>query len=337
MGIKDNKNGTYTLDYRNNGKRYRQTIRGSKKLAEKILAKRLTDITEERFFPTKKDDKVLFRELAKKYWKIHGGKTKSAPKLIYTIRQLCNYFGDIRARDISPERVQEFYNQKMADTTPSTANRHFTLLRAIFNKALKLKFYHGENPCIGVAREKENPPRTRYLTANEIVAFINAAPMRSKALFACAIYTGMRQGELLNMDWKDIDLDANMIYILKSKSGKKREVPILSSLKEILVGLGPKGRGKVFSLTIPQIRHDFQQTLLLSNITGVRFHDLRHTFASHFIMNGESISTLQCILGHSSETLTHRYAHLSPTFLRKSIEVIKGLVPIFPLQEQKQI
>ena len=152
-------------------------------------------------------------------------------------------------------------------------------------------------------------------------------PERSRSLVAFAICTGMRRGEILRVSWQDIDLLNGIIHIYESKSGNKREVPIMSSLKQILLTMNPQKSGVLFPFTETMVEYDYKRALKKSNITGIRFHDLRHTFASHFMMNGGSLTDLQRILGHSDLKLTQRYAHLSPTYLRKSIEVINNLIP----------
>ena len=327
-GVIDNGNGTVTLDFRDNQhKRHQKTIRGTAAQGYNILLTLKTKMQDEIFYPERVYKKITFNEAADIYWKIHGSIIKSAPKLVYTINTIKEYFRDKTIASLTPEDIQVFYNQIMTKTSPSTANRHFTALRAIINKMIKLKKYKGYNPCADISRKKDNPARETYLTKPQIIQLLDAAPERSKGLFAFAIATGMRRGEILQLDWSEIDLDANIIHIYKSKSGKAREVPIMTPLKNMLLAMKPKKSGKVFEQTIPMIKYDFKYTLKKTSITNVRFHDLRHTFASHFVMNGGSISDLQRILGHYDIKLTMRYAHLSPNYLRKSIEIAKDLLP----------
>ena len=331
MAIKDNGNGTVTIDYRDaQHRRHRQTIVGGKTLAKSILAKIKTDIAEGTFFPDLKKRELSFSQAADKYWDIHLSHKKSGPKLKSTINLLKKYFGDKPLSQITTEDVQRFYNEKAAQTSAPTANRHLTTLNAIINKAIMLKIYKGENPCIGIAKQKENPPRNNFLSKAQIKEMLLCIAERSKALFAFAIYTGMRRGEILRVDWRDVDLENNIIHIYESKSGYKREVPIAPTLKQILLGLNPQKSGKVFNLSTKQIEFDFNHALKQAGITDICFHSCRHTFASHFVMNGGSITDLQRILGHSDLKLTQRYAHLSPTYLRKSIEVVDDLIPQLP-------
>lgn len=329
IGIKVNKEkGTVTIDYRDKDKRrHRETFVGNITFAKELLAKRKAQIAEGKFFPDRHKHKLTFIQAADKYWEIHLSKKKSGPKLKSTIKLLKAHFGNKPLSQITTEDIQEYYNYKMAKASAPTANRHFTTINAIINKVIKLKIYKGDNPCVGVAKQKENPPRNNFLSKAQIKDMLLCIAERSKALFAFAIYTGMRRGEILRVDWEDVDLENNIIHIYESKSGYKREVPIAPTLKQILLSLNPQKSGKVFNLSTKQIEFDFNHALKQAGITGICFHSCRHTFASHFMMNGGSVTDLQRILGHSDLKLTQRYAHLSPTYLRKSIEVVNDLIP----------
>ncbi len=327
MGIRDNGNGTVTIDYRDGqNKRHRKTITGGKTLAKNILAKIKTNIVEGTFFPELQKKELTFAQAADKYWDIHLSKKKSGPKLKSTVILIKKHFGNKPLAQITTEDVQKFYNEKMAQTSAPTANRHFTTLNAIINKAIKLKAYKGENPCIGVTKGKENPARIRYLEKEEIPLLLTNTPERSRALVAFALATGMRRGEILRLEWNHIDFNNNIIHIYESKSGHPREVPIMTSLKELLLRLNPQESGKVFPLTIKALENDFAVGVKTAAIKNFHFHDLRHTFASHFVMHGGSLTDLQRILGHSTLALTQRYAHLSPAYLHKSISILNDLI-----------
>lgn len=329
-GIRVNKEkGTKTLDYRDNQKkRHRETIVGSITFAQELLMKRKTEIAEGRFFPNRQKQKLTFAEAADKYWALHLSKKKSAPKMKYTLEYLKKQFRNVPLVNMTTEKIQEFYNQRRTEVSPSTANRHLTLLNAIINKMIRLKIYKGENPCIGMVKEKENPAREQYLEPEEIAKLVNCIQERSKALILFAVYTGMRRGEILRVDWKDINFSTNMINIDESKSGRKREVPINADLKRVLQNLNPQKSGKVFPLSEKQVEYDFKHALAESKIKKIRFHDLRHTFASLYMMRGGLLTDLQHILGHSDLKMTQRYAHFSPNYLRKSIAIMNDLVPV---------
>ena len=328
MAIIDNGNGTFIIDYRDGQhKRHRQKIVGSKTMAKEILTKIKNDILDEKYFPKHLDKKLTFEEAANTYFRIHLSKRKSGPKLKYTVESIKKYFGKIPLSCITTEQVQEFYNQRMAETSPSTANRHFTTLRAIINKMIQLKKYRGENPCVGVKKQKDNPARTNFLKEEEIAILLPLVPKRSRFLVAFAIATGMRRGEILRLDWRDLDLHNGIIHIYESKLGYQREVPMIKSLYDTLTHLEHPINGTVFDISVKQLEADFKQAVTRAGLPKIRFHDLRHTFASHFMMRGGSLTDLQRILGHSDLKMTQRYAHFSPMYLRKSIEVMNNVIP----------
>ncbi len=328
MGVKVNhKEGTVTLDFRVHGKRYRKTLKGGRTLGEHMLHKLKAEYAELDYVPQRKKQTLTFAQAADKYWSSHLCKKKGAKKLRYTLAAIKKYFGNKKLADITTDDVQQFYNKRLEETSPSTANRHFTTLRAVINKVIKLKLYKGENPCNGVDKEKENPARTNYLDTKQIRDIINFAPERSKNLLAFAIGTGMRRGEILRLDWSDIDLDYGIIHVHVSKSGSSRDIPILSSLKSVLLGMNPQASGRVFPLSEKQVEYDFKTARNKAGINGLHFHDLRHTFASHFMMSGGLLSTLQLMLGHSDIRMTQRYAHFSPTYLQQAIKGVDNLIP----------
>ena len=125
-----------------------------------------------------------------------------------------------------------------------------------------------------------------------------------------------------------VEGDARVIYILQSKSGKPREIPIASKLRDILLGLGQKSQGLVFNLPVIMLRRYFDKAARDVGITGFRFHDLRHTFASHFVMRTNDLPTLQKLLGHSSPAMTQRYAHLSGGHLASEMAAFESAIPI---------
>lgn len=325
MAVNDNKNGTCTIDYRDSeGKRHRKLIRGSKTYAKEVLHKIQTEISEGTYFPERVKQKITFRQAAEKYWELHCSTTKGAAKTRYTIDVLIKKFGQERLDQIKTANIQSYYNEKVMETSPSTANRSFSTIRAIFNRAIAWDIFKGVNPCNKVVRKKDNPARIRFLTKEEIKLLLDNAPSNIKTILETALMTGMRRGEILNLTWDDVDLVNGIIYIRDSKSGKSREVPMIPALVNSFRNL-PNKKGKVFNIKIECLRKRFNKLLKAVGITNFRWHDLRHTMASQFVMNNGDLSTLRGILGHSSMNLTLRYAHLAPDHVRKEMQVISSI------------
>lgn len=206
---------------------------------------------------------------------------------------------------------------------------------------------------VNVAREVEVPKRPRedegwtYLTADEIAALLAAkAPHRATAaartIFTVAIYTGLRAGELWGLRWSDVRLDGprpelhvRRSYTGPTKGGRPRHVPLLTPARTALVAWRRERPGVGDALVFPGKRgachcegYDaaFASWKRSAGIDRpVRFHDLRHTCASHLVMGTWTarpllLQNVQKWLGHASITTTERYAHLAPDWLHGVVE-----------------
>jgi integrase len=144
---------------------------------------------------------------------------------------------------------------------------------------------------------------------------------------------------ILELEWERVDLSADYslsarLTLYRTKSGKPRGVPLNRAAIEALTALAPKPEqrvGRIFTKRDDrwgQIRTAFTTALTRAGIKVFRFHDVRHTFASHFVMRGGSLRGLQEILGHSDYKMTLRYSHLSPAHLRADVDRLDGLTPL---------
>ncbi len=168
----------------------------------------------------------------------------------------------------------------------------------------------------------------RCLTIEERYKLFQACSDFLKPIILTALKTGMRQGEILNLKWEHVNLENATIHVSNTKSGKARDLPIHPQLLECLSTL-PKNSPYVFCdnngnpLTrYGKLRHEFEYALKKANISGFRFHDLRHTFASILAMKGVDLLTIKYYLGHSSLEMTMRYAHLLPDHKQFAIQLL---------------
>lgn len=142
----------------------------------------------------------------------------------------------------------------------------------------------------------------------------------------------MRKAEILGLEWARVDLSTSRLTLYRTKSGKPRGIPINRAVYDALVALEPeqtRRAGLVFArrdgAAWGQIRSAFAKALERAGIKGFRFHDLRHTAASHLVMRGASLKDVQELRGHSDLKMTQRYAHLSPAHLRGAVDRLDGL------------
>ncbi len=331
-----------------NGKEVRKsTNQEYKKTAEKILAKIQTEMAEGKYLDKQEKPVMTFSSLCEWYWEHHGQHLKSSG-IRGMLNRLKDFFGDTRLTAITPETIIEYvqYRKSLKKLSPSTVNRDLQQLKSMFNLVITYKRWKKvlENPVSYVKLARENNQRVRYLDKNEIDRLLDCCKAHLRPIVFLALRTGMRQGEIFKMRWSDVDLKKRQIFIPVSKSGESRRVPISPDLLEMLLSLPSRLKGgHVFPSTMPRrgpdsksgstdpyvdVKNSFRQALKLAGIEDFRFHDLRHTFASHLVMQGVDLNTVRELLGHHSLAMTLRYAHLSPGHNHEAISKIdKALGP----------
>ena len=169
---------------------------------------------------------------------------------------------------------------------------------------------------------KASKARSRWLTKEEEVRlFCHAAP-HLRRLMMVAVDTGGHRGELLSLDWHSVDLSRNTITFLDTKNGEDRSTRLTDRAKRVLVEVGPKPTGSVFTFRgkpIRSIKSSFDKPCRKAGIENFRFHDLRHTFASRLVQKGIPLYEVMHLTGHKSFDMVQRYAHLGPDFQERAI------------------
>jgi integrase len=242
----------------------------------------------------------------------------------YRLQHLLDRFGDRNISEISLIDVQDFANERLAEVKPMTAQRDISTLRAILNKM------HREGRLASVPpfpRLKKPKGRCRWLNVEEEQRLLAAAAKHLKPLIAFAIDTGGRRGELLGLDWRNVDLARGTVTFVDTKNGEDRSVRLTDRAKRVLVDLGLQESGSVFTYrgkAISSVKHSFDKAKELAGIEDFRFHDLRHTFASRLVQQGISLYEVMHLTGHKSFDMVQRYAHLAPEFQQKAIEALNS-------------
>lgn len=228
-------------------------------------------------------------------------------------------------REIKSENDITYKTRKGARA--HTINFEIDTLRMLFNLAIKWD-YIKENPTKGVTKLKVDdatPPR--FLTHNECSRFLEACSSYMYPIYFTLLNTGMRKAELENLQWSDVDFDRRKILI-RHKEGwhpktGEREIPISSALHNVLNDLKESNKGAldtdyIFNVKNSGRLHNMLRNELIKiaqkagieNLTKI--HALRHTFASHLVMNGVDLPTVKNLMGHSDIQTTMIYAHLAP-------------------------
>jgi integrase len=174
---------------------------------------------------------------------------------------------------------------------------------------------------------RENNQRDRFLSQEEIEALLKACSPHLLSIVEVALHTGMRKGEILSLTWEQIR--GGLIYLRETKSKRPRQIPIEERVGEIFKELQAKNRWKssyVFlgldGKPLGDVKKAFLGACRRAGIENFKFHDLRHTFASHLIMKGASIKAVQKLLGHAESRTTDRYSHLAPDHLKDAVNLL---------------
>lgn len=337
------KDGNWYIDYYANGRRKREKIGTSKVLAETVLRKRKVEIAEGKFLDVRKEQKIKFEDFSEEYLNIYSKPNNRSWKDndLPNIRRLKAFFSGRYLHEITPLLVEKFKIERSKAVSPATTNRSLTCLKSIFNKAIAWGRFNGVNPVKGVKFFPEDNQRTRYLEKEEVVKLLKHCKGHLKPIVIVALNTGMRKGEILNLKWHDIDFNRGIIYLLKTKNNEKREIPMNDAVKTALIKVRkyPESpyifcdkNGEPFR----DVRKSFFTVLKKTGIINFRFHDLRHTFASHLVMSGIDLNTVRELLGHKSLEMTLRYSHLSPNHKKRAVDILGRQMDTFWTPEPKE-
>ena len=322
------KRGAWWLDYRFNGRRRREKVGDSQELAENAMHKIRTEIAENKFLDVRKEKQVRFEEFAdrflEQYCKTHHKCYMESSGS--NIKALKRHLSGKYLHEITPQVIEKFKAERLKEVSSSTVNRALATLKSLFNRAIDWGEYDGANPVKKVKFLKEPNHRLRFLEKEEIAKLIDSSPEHLIPIVIVAVNTGMRLGETLNLKWKDVDLKREILYLYNTKNGKRREIPINDQVKAALIKIQNPKNEYVFcredGSLIRDIRKPFFTALKKSGIINFRWHDLRHTAASHLVMAGIDLNTVRELLGHSSLEMTLRYAHLSPNHKKRAVDVL---------------
>ncbi|WP_231865691.1 MULTISPECIES: site-specific integrase [unclassified Eikenella] len=233
--------------------------------------------------------------------------------------------------DMTRDLIHSVVNRKTC--SGSTKNRYFALIRAILNKCVNEWDWLDKAPKLKL--HKEPKKRIRWLYPEEARRLVNALAhlpyMQHLVIFSLA--TGLRQANVLNLKWEQIDLkrQAAWIYPDQAKAGKAIGVPLNHTAMQVLMERQREGEyvfthshgGRVKSIS-SRVWHE---ALEKAGIEDFRWHDLRHTWASWLVQNGTPLAALKEMGGWESVEMVQRYAHLAPEHLSQHARLIDSSMP----------
>lgn len=248
--------------------------------------------------------------LCEAYWDDHAQYRPSHATILGQLAAIRRHLGkDRKLSTITNAAMLDYRAKRRGDKLEQhSINREITIARAAMNHAAEV---HGVAiPTLHWEKLKteEPPERQRYLTFEEWGDLLDAAHASLKPILICAVTTGLRKGNILTMDWRQVRLSARRID-MTVKGGKIHEVRITPYLSAALSAM-PARKGRVFDTRNFEKR--WRAAVKAAGLVDFRFHDLRHTFASWARQSGADIADVKEALGHSDISMTMRYAHIKP-------------------------
>jgi integrase len=214
----------YWFSIQYEGKRIQESLKtDNRRLAEKLYAKVITDIVEGRYFEKIEAKRHGFDEMMEKFMKEHAVKREQSTQMRYvsTLKHLNRYFKDMQLADITPKTISAYMNMRRREAASvATINRELAMLSKAFNLAVKQWEWCHTNPCSRIQREPENNRIDRWLTPDEEKRLLKGAQGYLNGqlyeIIVLALNTGMRQGELLSLKWKDVDWFRKTVTVRKT-------------------------------------------------------------------------------------------------------------------------
>lgn len=234
-------------------------------------------------------------------------------------------FKDKDIKDITKEDIANA--RAGISGSPGTVNRYLSFFRAVLMYAYEELGWLPTKPI--VKRVKEDPRSHKYFSHKQIKRLISVLPVHLKKPFIFSLLTGVRMGNCFNLKWDHIKGDQISIDATETKNGRPLCVPLNSKCKELLGSIDKKGT-YVFTYCGRKINRasntGWYNALKKAGLKGFRWHDIRHTWATHHVQHGTPLHTLQHLGGWSDFNIVNRYAHLSKDYLTNACETTNDLV-----------
>jgi len=331
----------FYIDYSYKGNRIRKKVGTSKRIAELALKDIEVKIERDEFKFIAKDCQI--NDLIERFIKYsvvnHAPNTQTRYKTILkNFKLFSESHPNIKKASQIDVGLLEKYKEYRRVSGPTkvrttTVNIEIRGLKIMMSRAVQWGLIN-QNPAASVKLLKiTDAPRPRFLSENECQTLLSSARGEYRDAFFILLHTGMRIGELINLEWSDVDFKRRKIAVRRKTNwipkGTERDIPIADGLYAILLQrfkqLTDSGSTYVFPSgdhadMRRRIKRALVSTAKRSGFPDVtKIHTLRHTFASHLVMKGVDLPTVQKLMGHADIKTTMVYSHLSPDHLVEAV------------------
>jgi len=339
------KERTYCIKFNSGTKQIFKTIGPNKKEAEAILAQKVSEVNNGTFYQA---DEISFNAFIDKWLDEYAAPRIKANTLYKYKNALKKHvrrsLGHHYLSKITQNDIRGLMSKMIKTKSAKTCNNILTMLKTIFKYARRWGYIR-ISPTEDIDKYRVEHKEMDFLRPNEINLLLKQCHEPFKTFLLMAVLTGMRKSELLGLQWGDIDWNSNTIFVKRSlkykfkrdqKTGKGwyfDSTKTRYSVRAVTMSPRLKEAMEIHRITAPINEHDlifvntegnpldpdnivkreYQPALRMAGLRQIRFHDLRHTYTSLLIAQGENIKFIQSQLGHASiQTTMDRYGHLLP-------------------------
>lgn len=333
--IERKKGRTYFLDIVHDGRRKKVSLGAVSSREARDIATRTERELLLNGWPDKRPGSLSLSEFMSQYLEYcvatKSGSTVKTDR--YALQTFSKFIGNVALSDITTDRIEEFRLHLLRKVTPSSTN---VVLRHL-KSAMSWAAQRGMISTSPAAKVKLNRvtrnTHMRFLDDGEIQHLRDAIgdDPQLRRVVDFALWTGLRRNEIINLQWSDVDLNRKVLIVsnkegFRTKSGKSRSIPLNTQLVAMLtemktVSCRPDDR--VFPVNYWTLGQHYRKAARNAGLGGITLHTLRHTFASHLIMAGADVRSVQELLGHHDISVTMIYSHLSRDHLSATVEKLK--------------
>ncbi|MEI6079741.1 MAG: site-specific integrase [bacterium] len=341
------------------GKRYRARYNGAcaafgrKTDAERWITQQKIEQETLKYLPSKIEEHTV-KELFEIWMENHAQIKKASTSIVRDYQIFRDYIGphigNIKCHHVSNSQVEHIVTalKKEARLSDKSINNIITLIKTLFNYGLK-KNYLLRSPALGISKFRIDENGYSYWDKNDALQFLRFAKNKYTkdktfyVFYLTALHTGMRLGEIISLKWDCVDLEQKIITVSRTydpiakdikdttKGRRTRFVGIPDALIHELRELKcnkPKSEF-VFSNQVGHFldpnnlrSRNFERDVKEAGVKRIRIHDMRHTFASHYVMSNGEPYVLKSLLGHQDIKTTMKYAHLDPDHVLKTTNIV---------------